>query len=93
MKNKEQDEIINIIYELLLSKKYNKRGYIKFLIWKKIIYFHYPHLITTDYFLKKVFDSMIKEKLFLSKKVKCRDQYKLNDFCIEENRDLGYISF
>ena len=40
MRINNENEIIDILYELLLSKKYYSRNYIKFLMWKKIIYFH-----------------------------------------------------
>tara|TARA_R110002074_G_scaffold282075_2_gene453577 strand:- start:451 stop:735 length:285 start_codon:yes stop_codon:yes gene_type:complete len=91
--NDEEEEIISLIYELLLSKKYHKRKYLKFLMWKKFIFFHYPHLLRTDYFLRKIFDNMIDKKLFISKRFKNRTLYRLNDFRIEEEKDIGYVFF
>ena len=89
----DEEEISYVIYSLLLNKKYQNRDYLKFLMWKKIIYFHYPQLITTDYYLRKIFDNMVGKELFLPKKLKSRILYKLNDFRIEDEEDIGYISF
>ncbi len=94
MKSENENEIIDVLYELLLSKKYYTRNYIKFLMWKKIIYFHYPNLISTDYYLRKIFDTMVERELFLCKRDKNRVVYKLNDFRIEDDEiDLGYMHF
>ena len=93
MKNDDEEEILGMIYELLLKKRYYTRKYLKFLMWKKIIYFHYPHLIRTDYYLRKIFNIMIERDLFIPKKDRNRIVYKLNDFRLYDEIDVGYISF
>jgi len=93
MKSDDEEEIIGMLYELLLKKKYYTRKYLKFLMWKKIIYFHYPQLIRTDYYLRKIFNIMIERELFIPKKDRNRIVYKLNDFRLYDTIDVGYISF
>lgn len=90
----EEEDIMSMLYELLLSKQYHKRNFLKFLMWKKFIYFHYPHLLRSDYYLRKIFDNMIERKLFICKTIKNRTLYKLNDFRLEDDEiDIGYMSF
>ena len=81
------------VYIFLINQKYNKH-YIKFYLWRKIIKYHFHKELRSDYYIRKLFNNMLKENLFIKKvNYKKIDTYKLNNFRIEDEEDLGYMSF
>tara|TARA_R110000803_G_scaffold207587_1_gene275618 strand:- start:2538 stop:2813 length:276 start_codon:yes stop_codon:yes gene_type:complete len=86
--------LIHDVYSYFLNHKNYKNHYLKYYIWRKIIKYHFYNEFTTDYYIRKLFDSMLKQDLFIKKiNYKKNDTYKINTFRIEEYIDIGYMSF
>ena len=87
-------DLIHEVYIYFLTHKNYKNHYLKFYLWRKLIKYHFYDDFHTDYYIRKLFNNMMKRNLFIKKiNYKKTDTYKLNTFRIEDEEDIGYMTF